>query len=85
MNDEFHCTLKVGELRQLVQAVNLLQDQIPKRMEERAAFFYALELRKANRTGQPPVGNLEYFRAQEKENLPQAVKAVLEIGSNCNF
>jgi len=71
------CTLVIGELRQTLAAITLQQEQIRRRMEERAAFFYALEKRRAARTGAKPAGDLDYFRQMEKTNLPESAKMLL--------
>jgi hypothetical protein len=72
------CVLFVGEFKQSIDALNIWRPQIQRRMEERAQFFHQLELRRAKRNGQPAQGDLEYFRQQERENLPNAAKFILE-------
>lgn len=79
LNDAFKCTLKIGEMKQLIQAVAIQQRQIQQRMEERANFFYALELRKSKRSGTAPAGDLEYFKQKEKDSLPPAAKYFLSL------
>jgi len=72
------CTLYIGELQQLVAAAAIQQEQLRRRVRERAQFFYELEKRRALREGKPFTATLEAFMQQEQENLPAEVKTILE-------
>ena len=79
---QLRCTLIVGELRQYMQAIRLQQEQIRKRMAERAAFFYELAKRRNQRDGTALPGNLEYFQQQEKNNLPESAQYLLGLNAD---
>jgi hypothetical protein len=70
-------TLVIGEINQLAQAMLVYRTQIEKRMEERAQFFYQLDLRRNKRDNTPMSGNLDFYKQQEKNNLPAAGKYIL--------
>ncbi|MBL7780596.1 MAG: hypothetical protein JNM22_05210 [Saprospiraceae bacterium] len=72
------CTLYVGEVQQLLRSITVQQQQIKRRMDERAAFFYELDKRQAMREKKTFEGTLEAYKKQEAENLPQEVRTILE-------
>lgn len=76
--DTVACTLFIGQLRLLLQTTALHQMQIRHRIDERVNFFYALEQRRAQRSGQPLSVSLEQLRQQEMAQLPPAAKTLLE-------
>ncbi len=75
--DSLTCTIFLGEMQQILRVVRLQQNQIKKRVEERAAFFYALDQRAAQRDGKAFQASLDEYRKMEEENMPPLVKKVL--------
>ena len=47
-------------------------------MDERAAFFYELDKRKAMREKKTFAGTLEAYKKLEEQNLPQDARTILE-------
>lgn len=72
------CILYVGELRQLIRSITVQQQQIKQRMEERAAFFYELDKRRATREKKTFAGTLEDYKKLEEQNLPTDARTVLD-------
>lgn len=72
------CILYVGELRQLLRSITLQQQQIRRRMDERAAFFYELDKRKAMREKKTFAGTLEDYKKLEEQNLPTDARTILD-------
>lgn len=75
---QVRCTLYIGELQKMAREIALQRAQILKRAEERAQFFYALEQRRAKREGKAAAGDLDFYRSQELENLPDVAKYLLQ-------
>jgi hypothetical protein len=75
--DSITCTIFLGEMQQLLRVVRLQQIQIKKRIAERAAFFYALDQRAAQREGKAFTATMDDYRKTEEENLPGVVRKVL--------
>ena len=55
-----------------------VQQQLQKRIEDRAHFFFMLHARKRKQQKQGEYLSLDYFIKQEMENLPEEVKNVLD-------
>ncbi|MGB4850018.1 MAG: hypothetical protein WBP41_18985 [Saprospiraceae bacterium] len=72
------CTLFIGDWQQILSSTKLHQEQIHRRMEERAEYFYELDNRKARIQGKPFTSTLDDYKKQELDNMPNEAKLILE-------
>lgn len=75
--DSITYTVYLGEMKLFNEALLLQQKQLRHRIESRAAFFYALDQRAAQRQGQTFPATPEEYMAIEKSNIPTDVSRVL--------
>jgi hypothetical protein len=76
--DKMKCTLFIGDWQQTLSSTRLHQDQIRRRMDERARYFFELDKRKALQQGKTFTPTLEEYKKQELDNMPNEAKLILQ-------
>jgi hypothetical protein len=75
----FQADLYCSAWQQLQQRLQQAQALVRQRMEERAQYLFLIDTWRRKQLGEPQRLGLEHWRQQEAENLPPAIRALLEL------